>query len=111
MEGDSPNPIVHIPKSGEEPGGSGGTTARGDAALELQAAKQRWNITKKQRDDAVARILERMLKTDDDRALASLAKALGEYDKLNLAAETGTGMGGDVTVRVVYDSPNPRNQG
>lgn len=97
--------LVHIPNEGGNAGGSGGTTARGDAALELQAAKQRWAITKAQRDAAVARILERMLDTDDDRALASLAKALAEYDKLNLAAETGTGMGGDVTVRVVYDQP------
>ncbi len=112
MDGDSPNPIVHIPNSGDEDLGRGGGVDKGvgqqraDAKTELRAAREHWAITPEQRRRAVERIMESMEDTDDGRAVAALNRALAEYSKINLASENG-GAVGDVTVRVVYDSPKP----
>ena len=84
-----------------------GVRGRPRGAMRHLNCKPRSNGGRSRRPSAMQRSPESLNAcwTPTTTALASLAKALAEYDKLNLAAETGTGMGGDVTVRVVYDQP------
>jgi hypothetical protein len=101
------NALSHLPDSGDPDRGEGALLTSKDANLIRRSFKERWPISEDQRTRAVAAILYTIEESEDDRARAAAFKALVEADKLNHAAETGTGMGGDVTVRVVYDSPKP----
>lgn len=102
--------IVRVPESGDPARGEGDVLTSKEANLIRRSFKERWPISDEQRKRAIIAILNTIEESEDDRARAAAFKALVEADKLNHAAETGTGMGGDVTVRVVYDQP-PRNDG